>query len=142
MRYMGQEHTVNVPIANGDLGEAQRSQIEDKFHDLHEQLYTFRQASPVEIVNLHLTGFGPVHKPELQKIAANADIQQALKGTRQVNFDDLGSHATRIYERERLGAGAELEGPAVIEEAAASTLVLPQQKLYVDAFGNLIINTN
>jgi N-methylhydantoinase A len=142
MRYMGQEHTVNVPIANGELEEMQRGQIEDKFHELHEQLYTFRQESPIEIVNLHLTGFGPVRKPELQKIAANTDTQQALKGTRQVNFDDLGSHETRIYERERLGAGAELEGPAVIEEAAASTLVLPRQKLYVDDFGNLIINTN
>jgi N-methylhydantoinase A len=142
MRYLGQEHTVNVPIAQGELSEAQRSQIEDKFHELHEQLYTFRQTSPIEIVNLHLTGFGLVHKPELQKVASNVDIQQAYKGMRLVNFDDLGSHETMIYERERLGAGALLEGPAIIEEAAASTLVLPQQKLRVDAFGNLIIHTS
>jgi N-methylhydantoinase A len=141
MRYLGQEHTVNVPIANGELGEVQRSQIEGKFHELHEQLYTFRQESPTEIVNLHLVGFGPVRKPELQQIAASTDTQQAFKGTRLVDFDDLGHHETRIYERGRLGAGAELEGPAVIEEAAASTLVLPHQKLRVDIFGNLIIET-
>jgi N-methylhydantoinase A len=141
MRYLGQEHTVNVPVANGELGEEQRSQIEDQFHTLHEQLYTFRQQSPTEIVNLHLVGFGPVRKPELQKITVNTDIQQAFKGTRLVDFDDMGRYETRIYERGLLGAGAELKGPAVIEEAAASTLVLPQQKLHVDPFGNLIIET-
>jgi N-methylhydantoinase A len=141
MRYLGQEHTVNVPVANGELGEEQRSRIEGQFHELHEQLYTFRQQSPTEIVNLHLVGFGPVRKPELQKIPVNTNTQQALKGTRQVDFDDLGRYETRIYERGLLGAGAELEGPAVIEEAAASTLLLPQQKLHVDPFGNLIIET-
>lgn len=141
MRYLGQEHTVNVPIATGELREEQRSQIEDRFHELHEQLYTFRQASPVEIVNLHLTGFGPVRKPELQKIAASTDTQRAFKGTRLVDFDDLGHHETRIYEREHLGAGAELDGPILVEEAAASTVVLPRQKLRVDIFGNLIIET-
>ncbi len=92
-------------------------------------------------MNLHLIGFGPVRKPELQKIAAYTDTQQAFKGTRLVDFDDLGRYETRLYERELLGAGAKLEGPAVIEEAAASTLLLPQQKLHVDSFGNLIIET-
>jgi N-methylhydantoinase A len=141
MRYLGQEHTVNVPVAQGELGEEQRSQLEGQFHELHEQLSTFRQQSPTEIVNLHLVGFGPVRKPELQKIAVHTDTQQAFKGTRQVDFDDLGRYETRIYERGLLGAGAELEGPAVIEEAAASTLLLPQQKLHVDLFGNLVIET-
>ncbi|HYL43214.1 MAG TPA: hypothetical protein VEU97_07505, partial [Ktedonobacteraceae bacterium] len=94
-----------------------------------------------EIVNLHLTGFGTVHKPELQRIAANNDISSAFKGVRLVHFDDLGLYETSIYERERLGVGAELEGPAVVEEVAASTLVLPAQKLHVDTFGNLIIET-
>src|SRR2546425_1428826 len=182
MRYLGQEHTVNVPIPGGTgipvpqtgcpcgtlsggqvstpagqpqeptpsysstlaptarpYSEEQRGQIESKFHELHEQLYTFRQGSPIEIVNLRLTGFGAVRKPESQRIAANADTQRAFKGTRLVDFDDLGRYETSIYERERLGAGAALEGPAVVEEAAASTLVLPRQKLHVDSFGYLII---
>jgi len=163
MRYLGQEHTVNVPIpgatdnhkgilSDGQVSastplharlysEEQREQIESKFHELHEQLYTFRQESPIEIVNLRLTGFGTVRKPELQRIATDTDTQRAFKGTRLVDFDDLGRHETSIYERERLGAGAVLEGPAVVEEAAASTLLLPRQQLHVDSFGNLIIET-
>ena len=56
-----------------------------------------------------------------------------------VDFDELGRHASRIFERVLLGAGAELEGPAVIEEPAASTVVFPGQRLRVDELGNLIV---
>jgi N-methylhydantoinase A len=139
MRYAGQEHTVNVPIPGGELGEAARDEISRRFHDLHEQLYTFRQTSPVEFVNFRLTGLGTVPKPELRPIASNGKATPALKGTRDVDFDELGRHESRIYERSLLGAGAELEGPAVIEEPAASTVVFPGQKLRVDTLGNLIV---
>jgi N-methylhydantoinase A len=141
MRYAGQEHTVNVPIPVGDLEERQKADIEDRFHDLHEQLYTFRQGSPIEFVNFRLTGFSAVRKPELRRIGTNGDARNALKGMRDVDFDEFGRHETRIYERERLGAGAELEGPAIVEEPAASTVVSPGQRLQVDEFGNLIVET-
>ncbi len=141
MRYAGQEHTVNVPIPDGVLGEAERAEIERRFHDFHEQLYTFRQPSPIEFVNFRLTGFGAVPKPELRRIAANGRSESALKGTRDVDFDELGRHESRIYERDRLGAGAELEGPAVIEEPAASTVVFPGQRVHVDELGNVIVDT-
>jgi N-methylhydantoinase A len=141
MRYLGQEHTVNVPLPGGDFIDEQRTQIADSFHALHERLYTFRQDSPIEIVNLHVTGFGLVRKPELQRIASHKDISKAFKGTRMVDFDDLGHREAKIYERGLLGAGAELEGPSVIEEAAASTLVLPGQHLHIDNYGSIIIQT-
>jgi len=141
MRYAGQEHTVNVPIPGGDLGEAEREEIERRFHDLHEQLYTFRQSSPVEFVNFRLTGLGFVPKAELRPIPSDGNVERAVKGTRDVDFDELGRHESLIWERERLGAGAELEGPAVIEEPAASTVVFPGQRLRVDQLGHLIVET-
>jgi N-methylhydantoinase A len=139
MRYAGQEHTVNVPIPAGELGESERDEIARRFHELHEQLYTFRQDSPIEFVNFRLTGFGAVAKPELRTIASNGGAQSAVKGLRDVDFDELGRHESRIFERSLLGAGAELEGPAVIEEPAASTVVFPGQRLRVDELGNLIV---
>jgi N-methylhydantoinase A len=141
MRYAGQEHTVNVPIPDGEPGDELSAEIERRFHDLHEQLYTFRLASPIEFVNFRLTGLGAVQKPELPRIPANGDAGAALKGSRDVDFDELGRQGSRIYERALLGAGAEFEGPAVIEEPAASTVVFPGQKLHVDEYGNLIVET-
>ena len=141
MRYGGQEHTVNVPVPGGDLVEADRREIESRFHDVHEQLYTFRQDSPVEFVNFRVTGFGVVEKPKLQRLKANGNADSPLKGTREVEFDELGRNESAIYERARLGAKAEIEGPAIIEEPAATTVVFPGQKLRVDDYGNLIIET-
>jgi N-methylhydantoinase A len=82
-----------------------------------------------------------VRKPELARIATNGDGSAARKGVRDVDFDELGRHEATIYERSLLGAGAELEGPAVVEEPAASTVVFPGQRLRVDEYGNVIIET-
>jgi N-methylhydantoinase A len=138
MRYAGQEHTVNVPISDVTSGG---EEVERRFHELHDQLYTFRLASPIEFVNFRLTAFGTVRKPGLARIPANGDARAALKGTRNVDFDELGRQETQTYERSRLGAGTALEGPAVIEEPAASTVVFPGQRLRVDEYGNLIVET-
>src|SRR5260370_393226 len=120
MRYLGQEHTVNVPIPNGDLDEAQRKNIESKFHELHEQLYTFRQNSPIEVVNLRLAGFGSVRKPELQQIAVNKDIHTAPKGTPLVDFDELARYEPSIYERGSIRADTDLTAPSLLEHSPAS----------------------
>jgi N-methylhydantoinase A len=137
MRYAGQEHTVNVPIPRE--GES-IDEIVRRFHDLHEQLYTFRLDSPIELVNFRVAGFAAVPKPELARIEANGDASAAIKGIRDVDFDELGRHEAAIYERSLLGFGAELDGPAVVEEPAASTVVFPGQRLRVDEYGSLIID--
>ena len=41
--------------------------------------------------------------------------------------------------REKLGNGSSINGPAIIEEETSVTVLYPDQKLYVDEFGNLII---
>ena len=77
MRYAGQEHTVNVPIPDGTLDDTGQAEIERRFHDLHEQLYTFRQPSPIEFVNFRLAGFATVSKPALRRLAANGRAESA-----------------------------------------------------------------
>jgi N-methylhydantoinase A len=137
MRYAGQEHTVRVPVGEGDELE----EVERRFHDLHEQLYTFRLATPIEFVNFRVTGFGSVQKPELRRLARGGDAAAASKGSRDVDFDALGRRESQVFERALLGPGSELEGPAVVEEPAASTVVFPGQRLQVDEFGDLIVDT-
>jgi N-methylhydantoinase A len=140
MRYLGQEHTVRVPLPGGELGDCMR-EIEERFGSLHEQHYTFRlDTSPVEFVNFHLTAFGTVEKPGLRRLEPDGGRgQQARKGEREVDFDELGRHRSAVYERALLGAGAQVEGPAVVEEPAASTVLFPGDRLLVDAYGNLVI---
>ena len=46
---------------------------------------------------------------------------------------------TPTYDRARLAAGNRIDGPALIEEHASTTVVQPGDKVEVDAFGNLHI---
>ncbi|MQA83140.1 MAG: hydantoinase/oxoprolinase family protein [Streptosporangiales bacterium] len=140
MRYAGQEHTVNnVRIPGGALTEDDRRAILDEFAEEHERLYAFRlEGTPAEIVNCRLTAYGAVEKPPVPPIEAGGP-EAARKGRREVDFDELGRREASVYERERLGAGATVPGPAVVEEPAATTLVFPDQTAVVDDVGNLIV---
>jgi N-methylhydantoinase A len=56
-----------------------------------------------------------------------------------VHFDQQGWNEAAIYERARLPTGQTVDGPAVVEEASASTLVFPGQRFSVDEWSNVVI---
>jgi N-methylhydantoinase A len=139
MRYAGQEHTVNVPFPGGSVTEEKLAEVRESFHALHEQHYTFRLATPSELVNFHLTALGTVEKPRLPEIGRGDGVGGARKGARLVDFDELGRLQAAIYERDLLGPGERITGPAVVEEPACTTLLFPGDVLEVDRHGTLTI---
>ena len=143
MRYMGQEHTVKVKVPPVPWTDEVKEEIVNRFHDTHEHFYTFRLPdTPTEIVNLHLVAYGRLMKPSLAPIEPQqGPVEETLKETRKVYFTDEGWLDTPIYEREKLGSGAVLEGPVIVEETAASTVAAKGQRLMADTYGNLIIET-
>jgi N-methylhydantoinase A len=142
MRYAGQEHTVKVPLSSEKITERDLPDINDRFHALHEQTYTFRLDTPVELVNYHITVLGRVKKPEIKELdERERKLEDARKATRRVNFDELGFHEAEIYERDSLPVGKPIRGPAVIEEPASTTVVFPNQQLTRDKYGFLHIET-
>lgn len=143
MRYMGQEHTVKVNVPPIPWSEETKEEIIQRFHDTHEHFYTFRLTdTPTEIVNLHLVAYGRLTKPELAKIPAQeGSVENAEKEIRKVYFAEDGWMDTPVYLREKLGSGAVLDGPVIVEEAAASAVVAKGQRITVDDYGNLIIET-
>ncbi len=143
MRYMGQEHTVKVNVPPIPWSEETKEEIIQRFHDTHEHFYTFRLTdTPTEIVNLHLVAYGRLTKPELAKIPPQeGSVEDAKKEIRKVYFAEDGWMDTPVYLREKLGRGAVLDGPVIVEEAAASAVAAKGQRITVDDYGNLIIET-
>jgi N-methylhydantoinase A len=139
MRYAGQEHTVKVPFPPGKVTDIELDEVREAFHNLHEQTYTFRLETASEFVNFHLTALGTVDKPTLPELERSLDSSTAVKGKRDVDFDEMGRAEATIYERGRLGSGAVVEGPAIIEEPPSTTVLFPGDRLEVDRYGNLII---
>ena len=44
-----------------------------------------------------------------------------------------------VYDRAKLGRDAELEGPAVITQLDATSLILPGQTAQLEKFGSIIV---
>jgi N-methylhydantoinase A len=143
MRYMGQEHTVKISTPPAPWNDDQRKEIIEKFHEAHERNYTFKlPETPTEIVNFHLTAFGKTRKPDVKEInVPQTTIEQCIIEEREVYFADKGFVKTPIHDREKLWAGATLNGPGVVEETTASTIFFEGQQLTVDKYGNLILQT-
>ncbi|MFC2077795.1 hydantoinase/oxoprolinase family protein [Candidatus Bipolaricaulota bacterium] len=140
LRYRGQEHTVRTPIEAIELEAGRLADVASRFHDLHEQAYSFRQDDPIEIVNFHVTAWGSVDKPTvLPQKSESADMTRAVKGSRLVVFEGDGAVRSNVYERSLLPIGQTIAGPAVIEEAACTTIIYPDQRAMSDEYGNLVV---
>lgn len=134
MRYLGQDHTVGVPVDTLDL-----SQVEQRFLSEHERAYTFTLPdNPIEFVTYLVTARVARELPDLSHFAPKTGARLEEKEVRPVYFEG-GFRETKIYERAALPLTQVVKGPAVIEEPSATTVVHPGQTAYVDDFGNLIV---
>lgn len=138
-RYLGEAHEVQVPVPDANLDDAALARLVDRFHDVHDRVYgyAYRGEQPIELVNLRVQAVGVVHRPTLAP-SAGGSAEPRPRGTRRVYFD--GEYVeTPIYGRADLGAGARVDGPAIVEEFGSTTVVFAQWRLRVDDFGNLIL---
>ena len=141
MRYVGQEHAVTVDLAAELFAAGDRDTIKRRFDEVHAVRYgTSAPDEPAELVSLRTTVSGLLPKPPMVQSLDRGSADPAPLETRRIYFSETGDFvATPVYRRADLGAGAAIEGPAVIEEEASTTLLLPGDRLGVDEHGNLRI---
>jgi N-methylhydantoinase A len=141
MRYVGQEHPVTVDLPASALKRRDRKAIKRLFDEMHERRYgTSAPMESAEIVSLRTTVAGVMRKPALSKIARgrSAPPAAAQSGRRKVHFDG-GFRLCATFQRAALVAGNRIKGPALIEEHASTTVLMPGDLCEVDAYGNLVI---
>jgi len=144
IRYIGQEHTLTIPLTSHTVAEQDKQIICDRFDELHEKTYRHSAPEePKEIVSLRVTAIGVVAKPKLKRIRSGRrrPPEDAFKGKRAVYLEEEKDFVKcPTYERDKLLSGNVVEGPAVIEEQTSTTLVHAAQLLTVDMYGNLLMN--
>jgi N-methylhydantoinase A len=144
MRYVGQEHAVAVPVPANVDEESTRALIKQAFDGAHQIRFSHSAPEePAELVSLRLSVIGRIDKPPLPRIdpGENKPATAAHRGHRDVTLDgDDHPASCAVYAREQLLAGNVVVGPALIEEAASTTLLGPRDRATVDGFGNLVID--
>ena len=141
MRYVGQEHAVTVDVPLAAFENRDVAAIKAAFDAVHTLRYGYCSATePAEIVSLRTSVTGHMPKPAATVPAAGAGQGATQPAMRPVYFSaTLGWRDTPVYARDSLAAGARIDGPALIEEYASTTVMLPGDRMVVDTHGNLVI---
>jgi N-methylhydantoinase A len=142
LRYHGQSFELPVTVPPGSLSAADLLRLRDEFHAMHERAYGYAAPEdPVELVNVRLAAIGVTPKPRRAPLAEGGpSAAPALKGRRDVWFaETAGFRPTQVLDRGKLLCGNVIDGPAIIEEPDASTLVHPGFTATVDEHGNLVL---
>ena len=144
LRYRGMRSELTVPITSVRLDTSAIKAMFDGLHDVHEQAYgyAYRNVQQVEVVNLRVTGIGRLQRlTPFAGMAGKGAASSAVASHRQVYFAPMGFVDTPIYNRIHLSVGMEFDGQAIIEQYDSTIVILPGQRVSVDAHGNLIVAT-
>ncbi len=144
LRYTGQGHQVTVPVPIGTLDQASADRLEAEFEQTYRRLYgRVATGNPIEAVNWRVVTTAPQHSLPLDAIAASglaSSAGTARKGERDVYQPELGRYApVPVYDRYALRAGAEFEGPAIVEERESTVVIGAGAKVTVDNLANLVV---
>ena len=144
MLYLGQTHTVAVPLPLGFDGKTtgvSRGIILTAFEDGYRAAYgRLLEGLGIRLLNLRTAVIGRRPSFDLALLAPGPDntVDAAARGNRKVWIDG-GFREAAVYDRLGLPVGAEIPGPAILEQADTTIFVEPDLKGVVDRFGNLVI---
>jgi N-methylhydantoinase A len=136
LRYLGQAFELGVPVARGPLDV---ETITREFHARH--LATYGHADPagdVELVTVRIAARGVVEKPAARRHAGPGSGNATPPRIRAAWFDGCAL-TVGVYERDQLGPGSTLAGPAIVDEFGATTVVPPGWTARVDDLGDLVL---
>ena len=144
LRYVGQEHAIAIAVPDPAHLTDDDAGLRKAFHDEHAQRYG--QSAPdesMEIVAIRLvvTAAREDRLAEEWLCAPWTPEAPVADETRDVIFSDPDHPiAARIVWRPSLPAGAEVAGPAVIEEPNSTFLLYPGDIARVSEAGHLIVD--
>lgn len=142
-RYIGQGYELRVGLPEESLNPANIETVWKSFHEFHEREYGHCfQGSPIEIVNLRLTGIGAMPKIGRPKVGKGTLLKDALVKTEKSYFrvdGKLKKIDTSFYSRDRLPVGVQFAGPCVVLQKDTTTIIPPNCTIVLEQAGNIVI---
>ncbi|MHA1566124.1 MAG: hydantoinase/oxoprolinase family protein, partial [Alphaproteobacteria bacterium] len=144
-RYQGQGFELRADMPDEPLTLANKQAVIDAFHTQHRQDYSYAfDDGVVEMMTLRVIGSAPVEPLQWPRLAkANGhDVSDALMYSRPTVFDGGLVTDTPRYDRGKLLAGHELDGPAIVVQHNSTTVIPPGYRARVSDYGNLHISAH
>ena len=142
MRYARQLHELALPVSDRPMNGEDVRALEIAFHERHLAEFAYEcRDEHTELVTFRVRGVWRLRRPELKRIGPRR-LEDACKKRRGVYFrEPPGWVECPVYERELLGHGCDITGPAIIEEMTSATLVPPGFTASIDAYANIHLRT-
>ncbi len=139
VRHTGQGDSITVQIGEA-LGSDPASQVEEAFAEAYVRLYGRRPPGVgAEVLTWRVRVSGP--RPRLRVGDGASGGGRARKGSREMWFAEADGFVDGgVYDRYLLAPGAEIRGPAVVEERESTAVIGPGGRARVDAAGNLEVH--
>jgi N-methylhydantoinase A len=141
LRFVGQGFELITTLPPGPYDAGSAAAFRDAFTAAYRQ--TFGQVPPVgeiELINLRVAVRARVGASELEVGGATAAGAAVAKTRRAAWVGAQGRFVELpVYDRLKLGIGAKLHGPAIIEEASSTLILPPDARAAVDDAGNIIV---
>lgn len=140
IRYSGQEFSIPVPVHAEYIDQADAEVIRKAFDNLHDRKYGYHAAEqPIEIVNIRLRAKSKRKQLQFPTLEFS-QREDPLIAKRMVYLDNEKAVELPIYKREKLEPGYKVIGPAIIQEYACTTTLLPSDVATVAETGELVIS--
>ncbi len=144
MHYLGQTHTVAVPLAlraADDRLEVTEGAVRAAFEAAYSTAFSqLLPGLPVRIASLRITALGrrPAFDATVFAPDPGLSLPKAAMGSRRVWFDGRWRE-TSVWSRLDLPVGIEMQGPAVLEQPDGTVLIEPGLILRTDSLGNVMV---
>jgi N-methylhydantoinase A len=150
MRYLKQYHEVTIPVSLEAVGVGKgRGRFDAEgiladFHREHNRLFGYsleEEKTPVELINIRLRAVGGTDRPDfLRQETVKGDTSSALKKKRRAFVPETGEFAeVPVYDGLKLGYGAFVAGPALLEQPNTTIFVSGGFDAVVDAMGSYVV---
>lgn len=129
LRYQGQSYELTVPLT-GDVAA--------RFHRMHQQRYGYSDAGrSIELVSVRAVFIGLA--PKVKLVKHPKERRKPVPVEKSDVWFAGRRLKTSVYDRAQLHHGQSLDGPAIVGEYSATTLIPPGWTCQVDAFLNLVL---
>ncbi len=144
LRYSGQEFTLRTPVADDDVAHGNKASIRKTFDDMHlERFGHFAPDEKVEVINVRVVGLS--RRPTQSIGGSSATGEGPQRRSREVGFTEGGrvvKSLCDVWQRESLPTGFVVEGPAIVEEYASTTVLARGDRAVVGDEGELVVTIN
>jgi len=136
-RYRRQVSSIDVPVTADEIAGDGPAAVQARFEGLYQGLFHHLHDEAAVIDTCRLAALGRIPPLRLPELPVVRDTIARPSGTRRAYFGAWIECPTFWFDE--LAAGAIFEGPALVDSASTTVLVLPGTRARVDAQGSLCL---